>query len=208
MDDEQFSGEEAEIFKDLEASNVNVLTTKEDPKDFEDFHIDLADGETENTRKRKQDPQNQRLHKRPQESVTNNSGLKAGLKVLAEKEKETRQRLNIFDIDESPVNEKFTLRGTYQEIDVAMESIFNEDFENDNPKGEGVPGLATNSIFLFPFCEKSLIWLEGKSMTPDRGNTILFCSSQQLPRLRLVCCFRNYNDTSTPSGVLYSVNNS
>ena len=155
MDDEQFSGEEAEIFKDLEASNVNVLTTKEDPKDFEDFHIDLADGETENTRKRKQDPQNQRLHKRPQESVTNNSGLKAGLKVLAEKEKETRQRLNIFDIDESPVNEKFTLRGTYQEIDVAIESIFNEDFENDNPKGEGVPGLATNSTFSCFLSEKT-----------------------------------------------------
>ena len=155
MDDEQFSDEEAEIFKDLEASNVNVLTTKEDPKDFEDFHIDLADGETENTRKRKQDPQNQRLHKRPQESVTNNSGLKAGLKVLAEKEKETRQRLNIFDIDESPANEKFTLRGTYQEIDVAMESIFNEDFENDDPKGEGVPGLATNSIFFCFLFEKT-----------------------------------------------------
>ena len=32
---------------------------------------------------------------------------------------------------------------------------------------------------------KSLICLEGKSMTPQRGNTILFCSSQQLPLLRL-----------------------
>ena len=49
-----------------------------------------------------------------------------------------------------------------------------------------VPGLGTKSIFfLSPFCEKSLICLEGKSMTPQRGNTILFCSSQQLPRLRL-----------------------
>ena len=38
---------------------------------------------------------------------------------------------------------------------------------------------------LFPFCENSLICLEGKSMTPHRGNTILFRSSQQLPRLRL-----------------------
>ena len=47
-------------------------------------------------------------------------------------------------------------------------------------------GLATNSIFfLFPFCKKSLICLEGKSMTPHRGNTILFRSSQQLPRLCL-----------------------
>ena len=47
-------------------------------------------------------------------------------------------------------------------------------------------GQATNSIFFcFLFCEKSLICLEGKSMTPRRGNTILFRSSQQLPRLRL-----------------------
>ena len=40
-------------------------------------------------------------------------------------------------------------------------------------------------FFLFPFCRKSLICLEGKSMTPRRGNTILFRSSQQLPRLCL-----------------------
>ena len=40
-------------------------------------------------------------------------------------------------------------------------------------------------FFLFPFCENSLICLEGKSMTPHQGNTILFRSSQQLPRLRL-----------------------
>ena len=55
-------------------------------------------------------------------------------------------------------------------------------------KGQGtiMTGLDTNSIFfLFPFCEKSLICLEGKSMTPHWGNTILFRSSQQLPRLRL-----------------------
>ena len=31
----------------------------------------------------------------------------------------------------------------------------------------------------------SLICLEGKSMTPHRGNTVLFCSFQQFPRLRL-----------------------
>ena len=37
-------------------------------------------------------------------------------------------------------------------------------------------------FFVFPFCENSLICLEGKSMTPHRGNTVL---SQQLPRLRL-----------------------
>ena len=48
------------------------------------------------------------------------------------------------------------------------------------------PGLATNSIILcFLFCKKSSICLEGKSMTPYRGNTILFRSSQQLPRLPL-----------------------
>ena len=47
-------------------------------------------------------------------------------------------------------------------------------------------GLNTHSIFfLFPLCKKSLICLEGKSMTPRQGNTILFRSSQQLPRLRL-----------------------
>ena len=62
-------------------------------------------------------------------------------------------------------------------------------------------------FYLFPFCENSLICLEGKSMTPHRGNTILFRSSQQLPRLRLgpltrlVRCFWNYRDTRTPSGV-------
>ena len=36
-------------------------------------------------------------------------------------------------------------------------------------------------FFMFPFCKISLICLEGKSMTPHRGNTILFRSSQQLP---------------------------
>ena len=41
------------------------------------------------------------------------------------------------------------------------------------------------NFFLFSFCAKLLICLEGKLMTPHRGNTILFRSSQQLPRLRL-----------------------
>ena len=41
------------------------------------------------------------------------------------------------------------------------------------------------NFFQFSFCENSLICLEGKSMTPHRGTTILFRSSQQLPRLRL-----------------------
>ena len=37
-------------------------------------------------------------------------------------------------------------------------------------------------FFLFPFCENSLICLEGKSMTPHRGNTNIFCSSQDTVR--------------------------
>ena len=73
------------------------------------------------------------------------------------------------------------------------------------------------------FCwKKSLICLEGKLLTPHRGNTIIFCSSQQLHRLRLgplkgflswygalqgpssrlVRCFWNYRDKRTPSGLL------
>ena len=42
-------------------------------------------------------------------------------------------------------------------------------------------GLDTNSIFV----KKSLICLEDKSVTPHQGNTVLFRSSQQLPRLHL-----------------------
>ena len=76
-------------------------------------------------------------------------------------------------------------------------------------------------FFLSPFLKRSLICLEGKSMTPSWGNTILFRSSRQLPRLRLgpskgflswhgallrpstrlVHCFRNYRDTRTLSSV-------
>ena len=64
-------------------------------------------------------------------------------------------------------------------IDAARKAISKESTDS----GGGAAGLATNSIFfLFPFCEKSLICLEGKSMTPHQGNTILFLSSQQLPR--------------------------
>ena len=43
-------------------------------------------------------------------------------------------------------------------------------------------GLATNSIFLFPFCKKNP---PGKSMTPRQGKTFLFHSSQQLHHLHL-----------------------
>ena len=85
----------------------------------------------------------------------------------------------------------------------------------------GVQVWPLTQFFLFPFCKNSLICLEGKSMTPHRGNTIFFRSSQQLPRLRLgpskgflschcallgpstrlVRCFRNNRDTRTQSGV-------
>ena len=41
------------------------------------------------------------------------------------------------------------------------------------------------NLFTFPFSENSLICLEGKSMTPHGGKSVLFRSSQQLPRLRL-----------------------
>ena len=40
-------------------------------------------------------------------------------------------------------------------------------------------------FFLLPFCKKSLICLKGKLMTLIWGTTILFHSSQQLPRLSL-----------------------
>ena len=74
---------------------------------------------------------------------------------------------------------------------VALLKKFKVTEEHGGPHGlnrdlDLTAGLATNSIiFCFPFCKKSLICLEGKSMTPHRGNAILFCSSQQLPRLRL-----------------------
>ena len=38
-------------------------------------------------------------------------------------------------------------------------------------------GLATDSILL-TFCQKIIVCLEGKSMTPPQGNTFLFCSFQ------------------------------
>ena len=37
------------------------------------------------------------------------------------------------------------------------------------------------NFFLFPFCKQSWIYMEGKSMTPRRGNNFLLRSSQQLP---------------------------
>ena len=40
-------------------------------------------------------------------------------------------------------------------------------------------------FFSISFCKKSLICLEGKSKTPFRENSFFFCSSQQLPCLRL-----------------------
>ena len=66
-------------------------------------------------------------------------------------------------------------------------------------------GLNTNSIFFcFPFCKKSLICLEGKSMTPHRVNAILFRSSQQLPRLRVGPSKGFFELTQCPSRALDS----
>ena len=45
-------------------------------------------------------------------------------------------------------------------------------------------GLANNSLFLSPFRKKILICLKGNLMAPCQGKT-LFCTSQQLPCLRL-----------------------
>ena len=43
----------------------------------------------------------------------------------------------------------------------------------------------TQFFFLFPPSQKIIDLLEGKSMTPHRGNTILCSSSQQLSHLGL-----------------------
>ena len=76
--------------------------------------------------------------------------------------------------------------------DKRMQEVFENydttaaDPDEEKPEWSDMSGLATNSIiFCFLFVKKSLICLEGKSMTPHRGNTVLFRSSQQLPRLRL-----------------------
>ena len=59
-----------------------------------------------------------------------------------------------------------------------------EEYEGNSMRIQQVWPL-TQFFFCFLFCKKSLVCLEGKSMTPSRRNTILFRSSQQLPRLRL-----------------------
>ena len=75
-----------------------------------------------------------------------------------------------------------------------------------NRRGSSVNQVWPPTIFVL-FCEKSLICLDGKSMTPSWVNTVLFRSSQQLPLLHFgplnhcVCCFRNYTETRTPSGM-------
>ena len=56
---------------------------------------------------------------------------------------------------------------------------------SDMPEGGPDQVWPLSNSFFVCFCKKSLICLEGKSMTPHRGNTSLFHSSQQLPRLRL-----------------------
>ena len=55
----------------------------------------------------------------------------------------------------------------------------------EEAENEDMSGLVTNFFSCFLLVKKSLICLEGRSMTSCRGDTILFCSSQQLPRLRL-----------------------
>ena len=103
---------------------------------------------------------------------------------------ETSQRLQIVD----PLYDAVGLVqgdggvGPHPEISlpglwVPDEEFVDEVVEVDQPGVTQVWPLT--QFFLFPFCENSLICLEGKSMTPHRGNTILFCSSQQLPRLHL-----------------------
>ena len=65
-----------------------------------------------------------------------------------------------------------------------------------------IAGLASNSIVsFFLFCVNSLICLEGKSMTPHRGEHYSLPFLPATPSTRLVRCFRNYIDTRTPSGV-------
>ena len=38
-------------------------------------------------------------------------------------------------------------------------------------------------------------------MTPHRGNTVLFRSSQHFPSLRLLRCLRDYTETRPPAGM-------
>ena len=64
------------------------------------------------------------------------------------------------------------MQGYVTELILTLESVVDTvDIAVDSRSGHQL------NFFLFPFCEKS--------MTPSQGNTILFCSSQQLPRLRL-----------------------
>ena len=72
------------------------------------------------------------------------------------------------------------MQGYVTELILTLESVVDAvDIAVDSRSGHQL------NFFLFPFCENSLICLEGKSMTPLRGNSILFRSSQQLPPLRL-----------------------
>ena len=63
------------------------------------------------------------------------------------------------------------------------------------------------NFFLFPFREKSLISLEGKSMTLHRGNTILLRSSQQLPCLCLEVARRPSRALNSPPALLPELQN-
>ena len=79
------------------------------------------------------------------------------------------------EVEEGPKDKKLRLSVSTESL---QQSVADEEEEETIVVQEETPlppGLAPNSI-LFPFCENSLI----KSMTPHRGNTVLFRSSQQL----------------------------
>ena len=70
------------------------------------------------------------------------------------------------------------------------------------PTGSLAQVWPLTQFFLFPFCKNSLICMEGKSMTPHRGNTFLFSCSQQLLYLK---CFIKRSTQKTNSSSTASV---
>ena len=77
-----------------------------------------------------------------------------------------------------------------------------EDMKSYNVRAAIGQVWTLTQFFSVSFLWKLIDLLEGQINYPShQGNTILFRSSQQLPRLRLGRCFRNYRDTRTPSGV-------
>ena len=62
-------------------------------------------------------------------------------------------------------------------------------------------GMVTNSIFFCFLFVKNHWFAWRENQWPLVGETLLFRSSQRLPRLCLVRCFRSYRDTRTQSGM-------